>query len=180
MITKQKTILFLKLSFALAFIGALFKIMHWQYSEFILITAVGGILVFYSIWFYKKANKRWLDYGKLFLAISFIFHYLFRVLHLNYSYIFTNIFRIALVLFIITYVKYVFFPEDVSSELEEKNPTSKKKIYSIILNSIAVVCIILGAQFKILHWEFGFLNGNILLSVGLAAVTISLLIGFKK
>jgi uncharacterized membrane protein len=77
-------------------------------------------------------------------------------------------------------VKDVFFPEDVSSELEEKNPTSKKKIYSIILNSIVVVCIILGAQFKILHWEFGFLNGNILLSVGLAAVTISLLIGFKK
>ncbi|WP_282049847.1 GldL-related protein [Maribacter aquivivus] len=180
MITKQNTHIFLRLSIALAIIAALFKVMHWQYSDILLIVAVVGITLFYSIWFYKKSTKIGLDYAKFFLLSSFIFQYLFKILHLKYGFIFSHLFRISLVVFIIVYVKDIFFSENVSSELEEKQPTSKKKIYSIILNTITVLCIIIGAQFKILHWEFGWINGNILLTVGLVTATISIIFGIKK
>ena len=180
MISKQKTNLFLRSSIALALVAVLFKIMHWQYSEALLIIAVSGIALFYSIWFSLKTPKQWLDYAKLFLLISFLFQYLFGVLHLNYASIFSYIFKIALVVFIIVYLKDQFFSLNDTSKPVGKRPAQKKKFYSIILNTIAILCIVVGAQFKILHWEFGLINGNILLSVGLVAAAISIVIGFKK
>tara|TARA_R110002051_G_scaffold153510_5_gene225957 strand:- start:37913 stop:38578 length:666 start_codon:yes stop_codon:yes gene_type:complete len=180
LITKQKSNLFLRLSIALALIAVLFKMMHWPFAEIILIIAAVGISLFYSIWFYLKTNKTWLDYAKLFLLISFLLHYLFRVLHLNYGYIFSYIFRVALVLFIIAYIKDTFFSNEDSSQLTESQPNLKRKIFSIIINTIAVLCIIIGAQLKILHWEFGFINGNILLAVGFVAASLSIILGFKK
>ena len=180
MITKEKSNRFLSLSIALALIAILFKIMHWPYAEILLVTAVGGIAIFFIIGFYQKPIKNWLDYAKLFLLISFLLHYLFRVLHLNYGYIFSYIFRMVLIFFIVAYIKDVFFSNDNSSKLEEQPPTSKKKIINIVLYSTAVICIIIGAQFKILHWQFGFLNGNLLLTVGLIATALSIILGFKK
>ncbi|WP_201799462.1 GldL-related protein [Zobellia amurskyensis] len=179
MITKQKTNLFLRLSIALAIIAVLFKLMHWQYSEVLLVIAVGGIALFYSIWFSKKSSKEWLDYAKLFLLISFLLHYLFKVLHLNYGFVFSFIFKLALVAFIIIYLKNQFFTQK-DSHLESKKPASQKKLYTIWLNTMAAVCIIMGAQFKILHWEFGLINGHLLLTVGLIAAALSILTGFKK
>jgi hypothetical protein len=180
MISKQKTNLFLRLSIALALVAVLFKIMHWQYSEVLLIIAVSSIAIFYLIRFSLKTPKQWLDYAKLLLLISFLFQYLFGVLHFNYGSIFSYIFKIALVVFIIAYLKDQFFSQDDTSKSVGKRPVSKKKFYSIILNTIAVLSIIIGAQFKILHWEFGLINGNILLSVGLVAAAISIITGFKK
>ncbi len=180
MISKQKTSLFLRLSIALALVAVFFKIMHWQFSEVLLIIAISGIAVFYGIWFSLKTPKQWLDYAKLFLLISFLFQYLFSVLHLNYGFIFSYIFKIALVVFIIVYIKNQFFSLNDTSKPVGKRQVPKKKFYSIILNTIAVLCIVIGAQFKILHWEFGLINGNILLSVGLVSAAISIVIGFKK
>ncbi len=180
-ISKQKIHLGLRISIALALLGILFKIMHWPFPGVLLFVGVTGIVIFYSIQFFQKQPKTLLDYSKLALLISFLIYYLLQVLHLPYSYIFRIATQIALVVFIILYIRHVLFLRgsmDDGLSNETKKSSIKKKL-SYLLYGIAAIGIILGAQFKILHWEFGFLTGDILLIIGLVAATAAVLIGLK-
>lgn len=41
-----------------------------------------------------------------------------------------------------------------------------KNKYIIVLFLLGLIIVIFGALFKITHWEFGFLTGNLLLFIG--------------
>lgn len=153
--------------------------MHWPYGWAPLAGGITGIIIFYSVLFYNKPQKRRLDYAKLFLLISFLLHYSFRVFHLQYGHLFTTFFQVAFILFLILYVRDVLFPQEVEGKSDPAD-TTKKSVHAgvlYLLYGIAAIGIILGAQFKILHWKFGFITGNILLTAGLLAAALSVLIG---
>ena len=174
-ISKQKAQLFFKLSVAMVLIGALFKIMHWPYSWLILSAGVCSLITFYAVKFSKKEPKTILDYSKLFLITSFSIHYIFNVFHLAYGHIFTYIIQASLIAYVILYDKDVLFSDsDEYQELESSKPI--KNNLNNLFYGLAIICIIIGALFKILHWEFGYINGNLLLIVGLLIAIISLLI----
>ncbi len=180
-ISKQKVRLFLRLSIATAILGVLFKVMHWPYSWFLLICGILGIAICYTLQFIQRQPKSLLDYSKLFLLNAFLFHYIFRVFHLPYGYIFTTIAQFALVLFLVLYARHLLFLKEYDNE---SNTASKKnsiqKGLSYLLYGIAAIGIIVGALFKILHWEFSIINGDVLLTAGILATTIVVVLGLKE
>lgn len=174
MISKQKVPLFLRLSISTIIIGALFKVLHLQYTNVLLGIGTLGVVIFYSLQFHQKKPKRVLDYSKLFLLIAFLFHYTFRVLHWSYGYIFTFIFRGALVLIIVSYFHNVLFDKGDSMPNDKLTTQSmRRNKLSHLLYVLAGIGIIIGAFFKILHWEFGFINGGTLLIFGLCCAILS-------
>ena len=180
-ISKQKVRLFLRLSMSVTLIGILFKILHYAFAAELLVIGVIGIVIFYGISFYQKQQKTLLDYAKVFLLISFLAHYLFRILHLQFGYVFTYIFQGALILFIIAYVMDILL--DVDSANDENNgaePNTKRSKITNLLYTLTGICVISGAFLKIMHWQFGFINGTILLITGLLMAVISLVIPSSK
>lgn len=174
MISKQKVRLFLRLSISTIFIGALFKVLHLKGTNVLMGLGTLGVLIFYSLQFHQKKPKRVLDYSKLFLLIAFLFHYIFRVLHWSYGYIFTFIFRGALILIVVSYFYEVLFDKD--DEIPNDSIITQNKLrnnLSHLLYVLAGIGIIIGAFFKILHWEFGFINGGTLLIFGLCCAILS-------
>ncbi len=176
-ISKQKVKLFLSLSIAIAIFGILFKIMHWPFAMVLLLCGCAGIALSYALRFYNKQPKRLLDYTKLLLLIFFLFHYTFKIFHWSYGSIFTRLTQIFLVISVLLYIRDVFFIEPNQENIDPPEKMKRKnETLSYFLYGIAAFGIIVGAQFKILHWEFNFINGNVLLAIGLLAVIASLFI----
>ncbi len=176
-LSKQKVRLFLRLSMSVTLIGILFKILHYAFAAELLVIGVIGIALFYGITFYQNQHKTVLDYAKVFLLVSFLTHYLFRIFHLQFGHIFTFIFQGALLLFIIAYVMDVLSDSNASDGDEDRSePTSKRNKVTTLLQTFAGICIISGAFLKILHWQIGIVNGTTLLIIGLLFGLASLLI----
>ncbi len=176
-IAKQHTHFFLRASIAILLVGALFKTMHWSGASVLLLTGGIGIAIFYSLRFLQKNPKSFLDYTKLFLLLSFLLHYTFRVFHLAYGYLFTMGTQLGLLLFLIAYVREVLYPKENTLEVEgtQASKTVNRKGVSTLLYGLSAIGIIVGALLKILHWEFYFITGNMLLFVGLLAAAIAVL-----
>ncbi|MCH2034065.1 MAG: hypothetical protein MK202_11205 [Tenacibaculum sp.] len=87
-------------------IGALLKIMHWTtYADYLIVFGLLGILIAYSISFYKKPIKKRLDYLKLtwvILLLSSTILILLRVLSMDYRLVGDVVFWILLLDFCIT------------------------------------------------------------------------------
>lgn len=153
--------------------------MRWPYSPLVLILGLLGIAVFYSLQFYQNQPKQLLDYARLILLTSFLLHYIFRVFHLEHGYIFTAIMQLTFVVFLILYGRDVLFIQ--SDAIDDDVPITKTKVrqkaLTYLLYGLATVGILIGALFKILHWQFGFVNGNILLTIGLLAAAGSVFVG---
>lgn len=177
MISKQKVRLFLRLSISIILIGVLFKVLHLQYTNVLLGIGALGVIIFYSLQFHQKKQKSVLDYSKLFLLVAFLFHYIFCLLHWSYGYIFTFIFRGALVLIVVSYFYDILF--DKSDAIPNDTLTTqsiRRNKLSHLLYVLAAIGIIAGAFSKILHWEFGHINGGILLIFGLCCAILSVFI----
>ncbi len=178
-ISNQRIRFFLRMSISVTILGALFKVLHWAGAPILFVGGCIGIVVFYSTQFYRKKPKRLLDYSKFFLLLSFLFHYTFRVLHLKYGHVFTILTQLALLVFLILYVHDVLFSEHDHSENNASQLLRRpgRKAISYLLNGLATMGIIIGALLKILHWEFNFVNGNLLLCIGLLAAATSVIMG---
>ena len=64
MIFKGKFSIPLNLAVALMFLGALFKIQHYSYSDLIMNTSLIVFALIYPIWFAAKKDKKALDWAK--------------------------------------------------------------------------------------------------------------------
>ena len=87
-------------------VGALLKIMHWtKYADYLIVFGLVGILIAYSISFYKKPIKMRLDYLKftwVTLLLSITILIFLNVLSMNYRLIADVVFWILLIDFIVT------------------------------------------------------------------------------
>ncbi|TMM58354.1 hypothetical protein FEE95_02685 [Maribacter algarum] len=174
-ISKQKTALFFRLSISVTVFGALFKFISWP----LIILGATGMVIFHSIQFYQKQNRVPLDYSRHLLIVTFACNYIFSLLHLPYDYILTALTKVALIVFVLFYCK-----EIISLLLENaQNGLLLQKLgtenLSRILADLATVYIVIASLFKILHWEFGIINANVLLVIGLFTALISILASSK-
>lgn len=69
---KTKYFKYSKGMLAFVLLGAVLKIMHWPFNNFIIIIGFLGVLVFYIMSFLKKAIKKRLDYLKLIWLLFFV------------------------------------------------------------------------------------------------------------
>lgn len=175
-ISKQKTALFFRLSISVTVFGALFKFIPW----ILIILGAVGMVVFHSIQFFQKEQRLPLDYARHVLIISFSCNYIISILQLPYGHIFTALTKAALIAFLLLYIKKMQSSHKENSENNHLAPNISWGNLSYMLADLATVYIVIASLFKILHWELGILNANVLLVIGLFTAVISILASAKN
>lgn len=171
-ISKQKTSLFFRLSISATVFGALFNFI----SSPIILLGVTGMVVFNTIQFFQKNQKSVLDYSRHFLILSFTGIYVSNLFSLPYLQALTIITKFTLIAFLLVYVKkmMVSFKDITDNNMLLLNSFAREDV-SFILADLATVYIVIASLFKILHWEIGIINANVLLVIGLFSALISIL-----
>lgn len=176
-ISKQKTSLFFRLSISVTVFGALFEFIPF----FLVIVGIIGMIVFLSIQLYQKEKRALLDYARLLLILSFSLNYTINLFGLPNGHIHTLITKLALTAFLLLYVKKIILSfKDITQNNSLLLNSIGSENLSYILADLATVYIVIASLFKILHWEIGILNGNVLLAIGLFSALISILASSKS
>jgi len=176
-ISKQKTSLLFRLSISVTVFSALFTFMP---SSLVILGAL-GMVIFISIQLYQKEQRAPLDYARFFLILSFSSNYAFNLFSLPYGNISVLVTKLALVAFLILYLKKIITSFQGITQNNNLLLTSiGRENLSYILADLATVYIVIASLFIILKWEIGILNGNLLLVIGLLSALISLLAGSKE
>ena len=176
-ISKQKTSLFFRLSISVTVFCALFKFM----PSFLIIVGAIGMVIFLGIQFYQKQRRLPLDYARLLLIVSFSFNYGVILFGLPYGHILTLITKLLLISFLVLYIKKILFSyQEITQNDSFSLPSFSRESLSYILADLATVYIVIASLFKILHWEFGMFDSNVLLAIGLFTALISILASSKE
>lgn len=175
-LSNQKTSLFFRLSISVTVFGALFNFIPW----ILIILGAVGMVIFHSVQFYRKQNRVPLDYARHLLIVSFSCNFIISILHLPFGYALTVLTKTALIIFLLLYIKNILssFIENTQNDL--LLPNISRENLSFILADLAIVYIVIASLFKILHWEFGIVNADVLLVVGLFTALISILTSPKN
>ena len=175
-ISKQKTSLFFRLSISATVFGALFKFISWP----LIMLGAAGMVIFHTIQFFQKQQRSLLDYSRQVLIVIFSANYIFSILLLPYGHMLTFLTKAALIAFLLLYIKEIIttYLENSQNSLLLQNLGTENLSY--ILADLATVYIVIASLFKILHWEFGILNANVLLVIGLFSALISILASAKS
>lgn len=176
MISKQKTALFFRISISITVFGALFKFIPW----FLIILGAVGMVIFHSIQFFQKERRLPLDYARHLLILSFSCNYIIGILHLPYGYILTVLTKTALIVFLLLYIKKTLSSYQENTQNNLLLPNISMENLSYILADLAIVYIVIASLLKILNWQFGILNTDVLLVIGLFSALISILVSPKK
>ncbi|WP_323787469.1 GldL-related protein [Psychroserpens sp.] len=163
-------ILTLPLRFALITLifGALFKIMHWPYSNLLMSIGSCAILILYTIRFIYKKEKVRIDYIKLGLVVLWVISYVNQALHLfNLSYYFEIVLMILFIWWLIEEGLSYF-----GNRILKENKTTKFLYYALII--ITICCLGFGTLFKIQHWPYGAL----LFTLGILFLCLTLIVDY--
>ncbi|SFI60655.1 hypothetical protein SAMN05443431_101444 [Olleya namhaensis] len=161
-IEPKKFSLLLRICVSILLIGALFKIMHWPYSNTLMLISILGILILYPLRFIPIVEKSTMDYVKLALVVLWCFNYLITIFHLYQLPVFFNVMLLLLFGW--------WFINEGTSVLNFGNIKIKGvlKVVYIAFAIFAVACIFLGALFKIQHWPYS----NLLFVIGVTSISI--------
>lgn len=138
------------------------------------------MVIFHSIQFFQKQGRSPLDYARHLLIVSFSCNYIISILHLPYGHVLTILTKTALIAFLLLYVKKILFSFKENTQNNLLLPNIGTENLSYILADLATVYIVIASLFKILHWEFGIVNANVLLVIGLFTALISILASSKN
>ncbi len=153
----------IRISIAVLIIGILFKIMHWPYGNIIITVAFSSISILYIFRFLNKTNKKWLDYAKLLLVVSFSIRGIFVILHLPFK----DVLNIVALIAVIGWLALGGYKDYYGSKT--------KSLWQNMVG-IGAVVIFVGALFKIMHWP----GASIMLVFGLCLVALYYLISVIK
>lgn len=174
-ISKQQTALFFRLSISITVFGALFNFISWP----LIILGAVGMVVFHGIQFFQKQQRSSLDYTRHLLIVTFLANYLFTIFDLPFGYVVTSLTKITLIAFLALYVKEI-LGSLKETDINNLMPNLNTEKLSLILADLATVYIVIASLFKILNLEFGIINSNLLLVIGLFTALISILAGSKN
>lgn len=155
----------LRILIALFLIGILMRVLHMPYASELLLVSFFGIGILYCIRFWKKNEKRFVDYVKLVLVVFWTANGIFRIMDFPY----TLVFQIVIAVSFLTW----FFLEGTAYFLDE-DKRARNSMSQIIWNCAMVIgtlAIIGGSLLNILQWRFAIP----LLAVGIAIVAVYIL-----
>ena len=158
----------LRLSIVIVIIGALFKIMHWLGSNYLLLIGLVLIGIFYTLRFLNKKPKLKLDYIKLFLVLLWLTNYFIKVFHL---------YKVPLIIEIVLAIIFIWwFIEDGFFYIKNRKFKSKGivKILYYILVITTIFSLFFGLLFKIQHWPYG----PILFTIGILSLCLLLIFDY--
>jgi len=155
----------LRISVALLLLGIIARIMEWPNAAQIVITAFVAIGVLYTIRFWKKQPKLFVDYVKLVLIVFSTANGLFEMMNFSYTIFFQIIIGAAFVTWFVMEGTAYFMDDDRKA----KNTTLQ--IWWNIAMVMGTLSIIVGSLMKILQWEFA----TPLLFMGILVVALYIL-----
>lgn len=173
-ISNQKTSLFFRLSLSVTVLGALFKFISLP----LILLGVAGMVIFHTLQFFQKPKRLLLDYARQLLIMAFSANYAFSIFNLSNGNLLSLFTKISLIIFLLLYIKKILSSTQESSQNGLLQNINTENL-AYILADLATVYIVIASLFKILHWEFGIINANVLLVIGLFTALISMLASSK-
>jgi len=155
----------LRISVALLLFGMMARIMEWPFAAQVVIAGFFAIGILYSIRFWKKQTKLFIDYVKLVLIVFWTANGLFRMMDFEYTLVFQVITGVAFVTWFIMEGTAYFMDED------RRSKNSPLQIWWNIAMVMGTLSIIAGSLMKILQWEYA----SPLLSLGIIVVAMYIL-----
>jgi lysylphosphatidylglycerol synthetase-like protein (DUF2156 family) len=126
----------------------LFQIAHWPYATEIILSAFLSIGILYPFRFWKKPEKKFLDYIKLILVVFWSVNGIFRALDFAYTLFFQIVIAISFLIWIILEGTAYFLDEDRKA----KNTRSQVLWnFAMVLGTLAIIA---GSLLNILGWQF--------------------------
>lgn len=138
----------LRVSIALLLLGIIGRLMEWPYAAQVVITAFVAIGILYTIRFWKKQPKHFIDYVKLVLIVFAMADGLFEMMNFPYTIVFQIIIGASFVTWFVMEGTAYFMDGDRRA----KNTTLQ--IWWNIAMVLGTLSIIVGSLMKILQWEF--------------------------
>ncbi len=138
----------LRIFIAIFLAGMLVRVLDWSYADQVLLLSFFGIGILYPFRFWRKPEKRFVDYVKLVLIVFWTANGIFRILDFPY----TLIFQIVIGISFLTW----FFLEGTAYFLDEDR-RARNTTTQIIWNCAMVagtLAIIAGSLLNILQWRF--------------------------
>ncbi|MGF1558579.1 MAG: hypothetical protein ACFCUL_05770 [Flavobacteriaceae bacterium] len=175
-ISKQKTSLFFGLSISATVLGALLNFTFWP----LLLLGVTGMVFFHTVQLVQKEHRLLLDYARQLLIVSFSSNYVFSFFNFPYMDILLLLTKLAVIAFLLLYVKKIIVSlQEITQNNTMLLSSFSREDLSCILADLATVYIVIASLFKVLHWEIGIINSNLLLVIGLFTAMISILASAK-
>lgn len=159
--TKKVLKIPIRIGIAILLLGILLKIQQLTpYANEIIVASVGLIAVCYTIRFWRKDQKLFLDYVKLILVDVWCINVVFSVWHLPYDYVFESITFISFLIWAVLEGTAYFAKEN-----EETDISMNQILWNglVVLGSLSIIG---GIMFKILHIGYS----DILLGIGLLLI----------
>lgn len=169
--SRQQTSLLFRLSISITVFGALLKHMAWP----LILLGSLGMIFFHSIQLVQKEDRSLLDYSRHLLIMFFACNYALSIFQLPFVNVFTLLTKLALITFLGLYVKEFLSPNEESIQGSLLLGNLSVANLSFLLADLATVYIVTASLFKILNWEFGIINANLLLIIGLGSALLSVL-----
>ncbi|TMM57117.1 hypothetical protein FEE95_11540 [Maribacter algarum] len=155
----------LRISLAILLSGIMGKLFEWPYTSKILLSGFATLGILYTIRFFVKSEKHFLDYIKLVLVSFWSLYGVFTVLKFPYTLFFLTMTSIAFVLWFIMEGTAYFLDEDRRAQ---------NTLYHILWNCALVLgtlSVISGSLLKILNWDYSLH----LLSLGITMIAAYIL-----
>ncbi|WP_394749170.1 hypothetical protein [Spongiimicrobium salis] len=159
--TKKVLKIPIRIGIGVLLLGILFKIQQiTPFANHIIVSALAAIAVLYTIRFWKKEKKQFLDYIKLILIDVWCLNVIFSVLHLPYDTILESITFISFLVWAVLEGTAYFAKEN-----EETDISINQILWNgmVVLGSLSVIG---GIMFKILHIGYS----DLLLGIGLLLI----------
>jgi len=139
------------------------------------------MVTFLIVQLYQKEEREILDYARLLLIVFFAGNYTLAFFNLPYGNISALFTKLALVAFLLLYLKKIIISfKDITQNNSLFLTSLGRENLSFILADLATVYIVIASLFISLNWEIGILNGNVLLVIGLFTALISILASSKE
>lgn len=162
--SKQKKILKapLRIAVTVLLLGMLAKILQWPFAKELVILGFVAMVLLYSIRFWKKSEKQFLDYVKLVLVSFWATNGILRMMDFPYTLFFQIVTGAAFITWFVMEGTAYFMDEDRHTK------NSSLRIWWNIAMVLGTLSIIMGSLMKILQWQFA----NVLLALGIVMVGV--------
>ncbi len=142
----------LRIAISLLIIGFICKILLVpKIASPLIILSLGAIFILYSLRFFKKTKKGFLEYTKLVMVSFWSLDGIFKILDLSFTDAFQIIGGLAFIIWIIMEgTTYLITDKEDSNNLNNRN---NQLIWNTIM-VIGILEIIIGSLGKLLQWEY--------------------------
>ncbi|MGB6153571.1 MAG: hypothetical protein WBG48_16440 [Pricia sp.] len=138
----------LRIAISVLLLGMLSRILHWPFATETIVSAFIAIGLLYPFRFWKKQDKKFLDYTKLVLVVFWATNGIFRALDFTYSLFFQIIIALTFLIWIILEGTAYFLDED------RKAKNTRSQLLWNCAMVIGTLAIITGSLLNLLGWQF--------------------------